>query len=304
MDRDRLHAVLRKVREIEIRTNRFVDDTLAGQYHSVFKGRGMDFEEVREYVPGDEVRSIDWNVTARTGSPHVKSFREERELTLMLMVDVSASGEFGSSQESKRELAAEMASAMAFSALRNNDKVGLVLFTEDVELYLPPAKGRTHVLRLIHELLTFEPHALGTRPEKAIDFVNRVLKRRAVTILVSDFCLPGRFDENLDALRPKLQVTNRHHDLVAVALNDPREFELPRLGLLTLEDAETGVQVELDTDHPDVRAAYAAEAGRRRDALRHAMRGCGIDLLELRTDESYAPALLSFFGSRERRRAA
>lgn len=294
----------RKVRQIEIRTNRLVDDLLAGQYHSVFKGSGMDFDRVREYIPGDEVRAIDWNVTARTGSPFVKSFHEERELTILLMVDMSASGEFGSSPQSKREMIADLAAVVAFSAMRNGDKVGLLLFTDEAERYLPPAKGHTHALRIIHELLTYEPVRPGTDVLAAIDFANEVLKRRAVTMLISDFCLPGDHAEALAALRPKLHVTNRQHDLIAISVNDPREFDLPPVGRLTIEDAESGLQVELDTDDLDVRNEYAAEAERRRAALAHTVRSSGVDLIEVRTDEPYLPVLLRFFASRRKRRAS
>jgi len=296
-----VREILRRVRQIELRTRRLIDDTLVGSYHSVFKGRGMDFAKVREYVPGDEVRGIDWNVTARTGRPFVKEFTEERELTVLLMIDVSASGEFGSGEASKRAWMAELGSVLAFSALRNRDKVGLILFSDEVELYLPPAKGRGHVLRLIREILAFEPRGRRTDVLGAIHFANQVLHRRAITFLISDFHLLGDFDARLDSLRPKLASMNRRHDVVPMVVRDPREAVLPDVGLLTLEDAETGEQVELDTRRGSVRAAYAREAERRRAKLGLALRSGGMDVLELDTHRPYLPVLKSFFANRKRR---
>jgi len=304
MDKDRRREILKKVRQIELKTSRLVDDSLAGQYHSVFKGRGMDFDRVRDYVPGDEIRSIDWNVTARTGRPHIKEFTEERELTILLMIDVSASGEFGSLDQSKREWTAELGSVLAFSALRNNDKVGLILFTDEVELYIPPRKGRAHALRVIREILFFEPRGRRTDVVAAMDFASRVLKRRAITFLISDFALLGDPDEALDRLRPKLASLGRRHDLVAMAVRDPREAALPDVGRWMLEDAETGEQVEIDTSDQEVRRLFAAEAERRRRRLAHVVRGSGLDLLELSTDRPFLPALLSFFARRRRRLAS
>src|ERR1041385_4921719 len=211
--------ILKKVRQIEIRTNREVTDVLGGQYHSVFKGHGMEFEEVREYLPGDEVRSIDWNVTARFGHPYVKKFKEERELTVMLVVDVSASGQFGSVRQTKNELAAELAAVLAFSAIRNNDKGGLIMFTDTVELFVPPKKGRRHVLRVIREILAFQPKGRGTNVGLALDYLRQVTPRRGVTFLLSDF-------QDKD-FRKKLQIAGRRHDLVALSLRDPREEQLP-----------------------------------------------------------------------------
>ncbi len=302
MDTHISSEILEKVRRVEIKTNRLVDDTLSGHYHSVFKGRGMDFDEVREYVPGDDVRTIDWNVTARTGHTFVKKFTEERELTIMLLIDVSASGEFGSSDQSKREVMAELGSVLAFSAVKNNDKVGLILFTNDAELYIPPAKGRSHILRVIREILFFQPTGKNTDLVAALDFTNQVIKRRAVTFLISDFCLPGEFSNALEDFRPKLQITNRRHDVVAVSVNDPRERELPNIGLLTIEDSETGEQVELDTTRADIREGFSQLAGERREELRRTIQSSGVDFLELSTDKPYLPVLLNFFSSRERRR--
>ena len=295
--------ILAQVRRIEVRSKRLVNDSLAGSYHSVFKGRGMNFDEVREYVPGDEIRVIDWNVTARTGIPHVKKFTEERELTIMLLIDISGSGDFGSQDRAKRELMAEIGAVLAFSALRNNDKVGLVLFSGEIELYIPPKKGRGHILRLIREILYFAPRGRMTDLGAPLDFTNRVVKRRSVAFLISDFCLPGDFDEQLQLLRPKLQVSHRRHDLIAVSVADPREFELPDVGLLTLEDAESGMQVELDTSDPALRERYRNLAEARRRLLDKSLRAMGIDRLDLRTDSPYLPQLFSFFQARQGRMA-
>jgi uncharacterized protein (DUF58 family) len=302
MDKERTREILKKVRQVEIRTNRLADDTLAGHYHSVFKGRGMNFEEVREYVPGDEVRTIDWNVTARTGKVFVKKFTEERELTLILMIDLSASGHYGSVDQSKRELAAELASVLAFSAVRNNDKVGLVLFTGAVELYIPPAKGRSHILRVIREILFFEPQGTGTELSAALEFIGRVQRRRAVVFLISDYCLTGALSQVLPPFKAKLQVANRRHDFVAMAINDPREWELPPVGLLTLEDAETGEQVEVNTGSRAVREDYRRLAQTRRQEMRRGIQSCGVDYLELTPDKPYLPTLLGFFKRREGKR--
>lgn len=303
MEKQLTKKILKKVRQIEVRTRRLVDDTLAGSYHSVFKGRGMNFDEVREYVPGDEIRTIDWNVTARTGVPHVKKFTEERELTILLMIDVSDSGLFGSGHQSKRELMAELGSVLAFSAVRNNDKVGLILFSNFVELYIPPKKGRSHILRVIREILFFQPQGRGTDIGVALDFVNRVTKRKCVTFLISDFCLPGDYSDSLTALGPKLQITGRRHDLITISVTDPREHSLPDVGWITLEDAETGEQVLLNTKDIWTRNAYANLAEDQRNQFRKTVRSNGIDLLELSTDSSFVSPLIGFFRSRKRRLA-
>jgi uncharacterized protein (DUF58 family) len=301
MNKEKTREILQKVRQVEIRTNRLADDTLAGHYHSVFKGRGMNFEEVREYVPGDEVRTIDWNVTARTGKVFVKKFTEERELTMILMIDLSASGDYGSGGQSKRELAAEMASVLAFSAVRNNDKVGLLLFTDEAELYIPPAKGRGHVLRVIREILFFEVEGRRTDITGAIEFICRVQKRKAVVFLISDYCLTGPLTEVLPKFKSKLQTANKRHDMVAMAINDPREWDLPEVGLLTLEDAETGEQVEVNTNRKSVREDYQRLSQSRRKELRKTIQSCGVDYLELVPDKPYLATLLGFFKNRERR---
>jgi uncharacterized protein (DUF58 family) len=300
MNTEQAKEILKKVRQVEICTNRLVNDSLAGQYHSVFKGRGMDFDEVREYMPGDEVRAIDWNVTARAGRPFVKKFTEERELTILLMVDVSASGNFGSGPQSKRQMAAELASVLAFSAIRNNDKVGLILFSDQIEQYIPPKKGRQHVLRVIREILFFEPHSRGTDIVRALDFANQVTLRRAIMFLVSDFELPNQ-DQAMTDLRRAVRLASRRHDVVTLHVHDLREAELPDIGRLSIEDAETGELLELDTTDNAVRGRFAELAQQRLDNLRRALAAEGVDSLNLDTREPYEPALRSFFKNRERR---
>ncbi len=297
MNTEQAREILGKVRQIEIRTNRLVNDSLAGQYHSVFKGRGMNFDEVREYVPGDEVRTIDWNVTARAGRPFVKKFTEERELTILLAVDVSASGNFGSGPQSKRQMAAELASVLAFSAIRNSDKVGLVLFTDQIEQYIPPKKGRQHVLRVIREILFFEPRSRGTDIVRALDFANEVTRRRAILFLISDFELPDQ-DQALEDVRRAVRLASRRHDVVALHVHDLREAELPDVGQLAIEDAETGDLVELDTADERVRSRFAELAQKRVNNLRRALAAEGVDTLNLDTREPYEPALRSFFKNR------
>jgi uncharacterized protein (DUF58 family) len=312
--------ILKKIRQIEIRTNRLVSESLAGQYHSIFKGQGMNFEEVREYQPGDEVRSIDWNVTARMNHPFVKKFVEERELTLMLVVDVSGSGLFGSAEQSKRELAAEIASVLAFSAIRNNDKVGLLLFSDGVEKFIPPRKGRHHVLRVIREVLFFEPAGRGTSLTTALEFLMRVTPHRAIAVVISDFLgspaessrrPPGKnrprsnmlvLEPLTEASAPMLRQVNRRHDLVAVQITDRHELELPALGRLVLEDAESGEIVEINTGDSRKRAAFAERQARMQNDLTRFFRSNGIDAIRLRTDRPYAIELARFFETRERRR--
>ena len=288
--------ILKKVRQIEIRTNREVTDVLGGQYHSVFKGHGMEFEEVREYLPGDEVRSIDWNVTARFGHPYIKKFKEERELTVMLIVDVSASGQFGSVRQTKNELAAELAAVLAFSAIRNNDKVGLIMFTDQIEKYVPPKKGRRHVLRVIREILAFQPKGRGTNLKAALDYLNHVQTRRAVTFVLSDFQV-----EDEDAVRKKLRVASKRHDVVALSLRDPREEELPAVGLVELRDAETDERALLDTFDRHVREQFAAKSRLRLEGLRRMLRSASVDHVEIRCETDYMLPLIKFFKMRERR---
>jgi uncharacterized protein (DUF58 family) len=290
------------MRQLEIRTRRMVDDSMAGAYHSVFKGRGMDFDEVREYSPGDEVRTIDWNVTARAGRAFVKKFTEERELTLFLVVDISASGNFGSGAMAKRDLAAEIASVLAFSAIRNSDKVGLILYTDRTERYLPPKKGRRHVLRVVRDILFHEPQGVGTDTVKALELVNHVLHRRAVVFLISDFESSGDPGVARAALRRAVRQTNRRHDLVAVHVEDPREKELPNVGIIALEDAETGEIIELNTARTAVRKRFNELALQRSERLRNDLRSEGVDTVQLRTDAPYIPVLQRFFKSRGRPR--
>ena len=288
--------ILKKIRRLELRTRRLVNAGFAGQYHSVFKGRGMNFEEVREYAPGDEIRSIDWNVTARMNAPYIKKFTEERELTVMLVVDVSASGTFGSVELSKRELAAEVASILAFSAINNNDKVGLLLFSDDVELFIPPKKRRLHTLRLIREMLYFEPKGRGTNLAGALDYLNRVISRRAVVFLISDFIAPD--------FSKALTVSSRRHDVVAMPVSDPGESAMPDVGIITLEDAETGQQIDINTGSKGVRRGLADLDGLRRKALERLFRSRRVDIVPLSTTEDYLLPLRAFFEQRERRHAA
>lgn len=289
--------IIKKVRRLEIRTRHLVTDSVTGAYHSSFKGRGMDFEEVREYAIGDDVRSIDWNVSAKMDRPFVKVFREEREMTLMLLIDLSASGIFGSVEQSKREYAAEIASVLAFSATRNNDKVGVILYTDQVEHYIPPKKGRRHILRVIRDILFFEPKGKKTAHILALDYLNRVQNRRTVSFLISDF-LDGA--EN-DSLFSKLALTHQRHDLICVALSDPRETELSGVGLVTLEDAETGETVEIDTNDPRIRERYKQLNEERRQNFAGNMRKKGLDWIEAQTDKPYLPALRELFARRARR---
>ncbi len=310
--------ILKKIRQIELRTTRLVTETLGGQYHSVFKGQGMNFEEVREYQPGDDVRSIDWNVTARMNHPFIKKFVEERELTLMLLVDLSGSGLFGSGAQTKRELAAEIASVLAFSAIRNNDKVGLILFTEEVEKYIPPKKGRRHVLRVIREILLFQPTRRGTRFSEALDVLNRLARRHAIVVVISDFLFEQRppvgegsrvrtggylLSPTLgSSTLPALRQTNRRHDVIAIQVVDRFEMELPALGRLLLTDAETGELVEINTHDARKRRAFAERRARHQEEMLRLLRSANIDAIEVRTDQPYAAALGYFFETREKRR--
>ena len=283
----------KKIRFIEIYTNKAVNDVLAGEYHSVFKGRGMEFDEVREYTPGDEIRTIDWNVTARTGQPYVKRYVEERELTVLFVVDLSASGSFGSREKRKNEVAAELCALLSFSAVKNNDKVGLIVFTDIIELYIPPAKGVSHVLRLIRELLNFEPRRRRTDIAQALDYLGRITHRRAVVFLVSDFLAEGYE-------RP-LRILARRHDLIAVSLNDPREQSLPPIGLIKLEDAETGEAMVVDAGNAEVRRRWKALAREREDRLFELFRASGVDAIPIVTGRDYVRELTAFFRRREKR---
>ena len=289
-----ISELLRKVRRIQIVANRSVDDLMAGQYKSVFRGRGIEFEEVRQYQPGDDVRSIDWNVTARSGDCFIKRFREERELTVLFLADVSASGYFGSGLRSKRDLITEIAALLMFSALKNNDKVGLATFAEHVQDYLPPRKGKAHVLRSIRQLLAAGPQGQRTDLNSALKFVNRVQKRRAVIFLISDFL--GTLDDQVLAL------TRRRHDLTAITIEDPRERASPDVGFLRVRDAESGRWIEIDTRSRKVRDAFARQAERRAQCLSERLKRVGVDQLALDCQTDYLDPLHRYFRMRELRR--
>lgn len=284
---------LKAVRKIQIRTSHLVSDLFAGQYHSVFKGRGMEFAEVRQYLIGDDVRTIDWNVTARTGVPHVKRFVEERELTVMLLVDASGSTHFGTVKQLKSEMAAELAAVFAFSAITNNDKVGLVIFSDGVEMSLPPKKGTRHVLRVIREVLNFQTTGKGTDISAALEHLNHVTKRRCVTFVISDFLDPKA--------QLALKIANRKHDVIGVVIDDPRDFNLPDVGLIELEDAESGERVLVDTGDARVRQAFAEQAEKARRERDRLLRSVDVDAIVLQTDRSYTEALMRFFRMREKR---
>lgn len=286
--------ILKKIQRIQIRTRHMVSDVFAGQYHSVFKGQGMEFHEVREYVPGDDIRNIDWNVTARTGHPFIKKFIEERELTVMLMVDISASHDFGSTAQLKKDCAAEIAAVLAFSAIQNNDRVGLILFTDEVEHYIPPRKGTGHVLRVIRDVLYFKPRRKKTRLLPALDFLNHVNARKTVTFLISDFF----FQE--DVWKP-LAVTARRHDLIGVIVGDKREQAWPQVGLIEWEDAETGRRFLVDTADARTRRTLNAMQMEKRQDLLSRLRGMDIDAVEIYAGEPYDKELIKFFRMRERR---
>lgn len=299
--------MLKTVRRVAISTNRLVNDTMVGAYLSHFKGRGMDFEELREYMPGDDVRDIDWNVTYRMGRPFVKRFREERELGIILAVDVSASGAFGSARRSKREFAAEVASTLAFSAARSSDKVGLLLFTDQVELFLPPRKGRRQILRVIRDMLFFDPQHRGTNIPVALAYLNHLLHRRSIIFLVTDFLHSfgadtAQHQSGRDVVQ-ELGLTNARHDLICIHLFDPRESELPNVGLLTVEDAETGELLEVDSARASVRHTYAETNQQRVAQLDEALRRTGVDTIRLSTVEPFAQKLQRFFETRRWRRA-
>lgn len=297
-----IRQIMDKVRHIEIRTRRASNDTLAGRFQSVFRGRGMDFDEVREYTAGDEVRTIDWNVTARAGHPFVKKYREEHELTILLAVDVSASGNFGSTERSKRDIEAEIACLLAMAAVRHNDKVGLVLFSDQVEGFIPPRRGRIHMLRLVREVLSCRPKRRGTDVSHALDFINKVAKRRAIVFAISDFQGMGEPAQLLATLRRSLHMVKRRHDLVAICVHDPRERSLPDLGLITIEDVETGEMVELDSGSARVRQCFAEQARQQRDSLQQLLRRESIDHTEIDTSVPYLPVLIEFFLNRGRSR--
>jgi uncharacterized protein (DUF58 family) len=284
---------LRQIRRIHIRTRRLVDGVFAGEYHSVFKGRGMEFADVREYVPGDDVRTIDWNVTARLGHPYVKRYIEERELTVMLLVDLSASGRFGSVGKLKTEIATELCALLALSAIRNNDKVGLILFTDRIERFVPPQKGRNRALRVIREMLHFEPARRGTDLALALDYLHRITRRRSVSFLLSDFLASG--------YEQALRLARQRHDVIPICVFDRREASLPNLGLIALQDLETGEPILVDTGSAVVRNRYREQRAAAVAARQRLFRGLGVDPIEVRTDEPYVRPLLRLFRQREKR---
>ncbi len=285
--------ILKKIRRIEIRTKKLVNDLFSGEYHSTFKGQGMEFEEVRQYEPGDEIRLIDWNVTARTGYPHIKKFKEERELSVVMLVDASSSGKFGTRDRFKSETAAELCALLAFSAIKNNDKVGLIIFTDKIEKFIPPQKGRGHVLRLIREILYFRPQGVATDIGGALEYFSKVIKRKSVVFLVSDF-----LSEHY--LKP-LQIANNKHDVIAIKISDPRETTFDNIGLIELEDAETGEVFMIDTGSKEFRREFSARADEDNLALKKAFQLINLDFINIQTDQSYIVPLINFFKMRERR---
>jgi uncharacterized protein (DUF58 family) len=286
--------ILRQVRRLEIKTRKLVDENLAGKYHSAFKGQGMEFADVRAYQEGDDVRSIDWNVTARAGDPFIKNFHEERELTVMILVDMSGSQEFGSGMKSKRELAAELTALFSFSAIRNQDKVGCLIFTDKIELFVPPKKGKTHALRLIREILAFEPSGLGTDMAQALRYFSQVVKRKAVVFLISDF-----MDRNYE--KP-LRFVGARHDLIAIPVWDHREIEPPPSGLFALEDGETGEEIIVDFGSRAVREAFKARALQMRESALTALKQAQVDVVTIDSSKPYETSLIQFFKNRGLRR--
>ncbi|MFH1837273.1 MAG: DUF58 domain-containing protein [Candidatus Omnitrophota bacterium] len=285
--------ILKKVRRIQITTSRKVTDVFAGQYQSVFKGVGMEFDEVREYMPGDDIRSIDWNVTARTGNPHIKKFSEERELTIMILLDVSMSCRFGTGEHLKSDIAAEICSVVALSAIQNNDKVGMLTFTDRVEKFIPPRKGMKHVLRVVREAIYNEPEGSGTDINKILEYLNNVTSRKTITFLISDFFAPD--------FKKTLSIINKKHDIVAVNIMDPSEHDLPAAGIMSLYDAETGTPYLIDTLDPGMRDSYRKDALERFENKQRMFRSINVDSVDIFTDKSYVEPLIRFFKTREKR---
>jgi uncharacterized protein (DUF58 family) len=286
--------ILKKVRQIEIKTRGIVNEIMSGEYHAVFKGRGMNFAEVRDYQIGDDVRAIDWNVSARMGKPFIKLFEEERELLVMLLVDVSSSSQFGSSSQMKMEVAAELAAVLSFSAIKNNDKVGLILFTDKIEKFVPPRKGKSHILRILRELVTFEPKQSGTDITVGLEYLLHIIKKRAIVFLISDF-----IDKDY---MPVVRIAARKHDLTAIHLTDPREHDLPKVGLMKLHDAETGEPLWVDSSSAKVRRELAVRYAKWQEATKSEFSRSGLDYLSLRADRDYIRPLVNFFKRREKRR--
>ena len=282
--------LLKKVRKIEIKTRGLSNQVFSGEYHSAFKGRGMTFSEVREYQPGDDIRSIDWNVTARFNTPFVKVFEEEREMTVMLLVDVSASGEFGTQKQLKQDVITELCAVLAFSSLQNNDKIGIIFFTDKIEKFIPPKKGKSHVLRIIRDLIEFKPEHKKTNIQQALKYLTSVIKKRSIAFVISDF-----MDDNfIDALK----IANKKHDLIALRIYDKREQEMPNVGLIKLLDAETGVQKWVDTSDKNVRTSFSVSAKKREDYLKDVFNKSGVDAANINTSESYIPPLTNLFKRR------
>ena len=287
-------ALLKKVRKIEIKTKGLSNHIFAGEYHTAFKGKGMAFSEVREYQPGDDIRSIDWNVTARYNAPFVKVFEEEREMTVMLLIDVSASGNFGTQEQFKRELATELSAILAFSAIKNNDKVGVIFFTDKVEQFIPPKKGKSHILRIIREVLAFQPTGKGTDIAGALEYFNSVIKKRSICFILSDF-MSKEFD------RP-LKIASKKHDLVALRIHDTREDILPNVGLVPMQDAETEEMIFVDTSSKKVRDNFAKNRLQATEKLRKLFPASGVDLIDITTGTDYVKQLMNFFKTRGSRR--
>ena len=302
-DQEFTREILRKVRQIEIKSNRLVSEVLSGSYQSAFKGQGIDFEEVREYQPGDEVRFIDWNVTAKMGLPFVKQYREERELTVLLAIDVSDSGIFGSAERSKRERMAELGALLAFSAVRNGDKVGLLLFAEEVEQFLPPAKGQKHVLRILREILFYKNKTKGTNLNEGLRFINQVMRRRAVVFFISDYIMStdeSTNEENLEDLFYKeITSTKRRHDLICAQVHDPHEMELPKVGLITFEDSESGEIITLDLSDPKFRKEFISKSKNHLLDISAKLKRRGIDFFRFSTNEDFDKTLKEFFHLRK-----
>lgn len=286
--------IFKKIRRIELRTRKMVNELFSGEYHSTFKGQGMEFEEVREYQPGDDIRLIDWNVTARTGFPHVKKFREERELSVIFLVDASSSGVFGTKERFKADTAAELCALLAFSAIKNNDKVGMIIFTDKIEKFIPPKKGKAHVLRLIREILYFKPQGTRTDISGALEYFNRVIKKRSVVFLISDFM-------SEDFMKP-LQIANRKHDLIAMKISDPRELQFEDVGLIELEDAETGETLVIDTGSAQFRSDFASRAAEDNFNLNRTLRLIDLDFIHIISNQNYIIPLINFFKMREKRK--
>jgi len=287
--------ILKKVKRIEIATRGLVNEVFSGEYHSVFKCRGMEFAEVREYQIGDDIRNIDWNVSARMGHPYVKVFDEERELTVMLLVDVSSSGNFGTTNQMKGEIAAELCAVLAFSAIKNNDKVGLMIFSDKIEKFIPPRKGKQHVLRVIREILFYQPEEAQTDLSVALEYLSRIIKRRSIIFLISDF-LTTDYEK-------ALQVANKKHDIIAIDIIDPREIELPNIGFLELEDAETGETILVDTSNAGIRSGFFSHAHHDREEREKFFKSIGVDNINVYTDRSYVEPIVKFFRMRARRLA-